>query len=136
MLMCLIVGGVLVYTNSSSDIIFLSRSLTSRSHLHVASLPVRPYGPLVHSLNPWGRPVVTACEVVCGVVCYAFAVVGYPSLASVVNAMMAQLTSARVQADSAVADIALMYRDDPLLRPFPVSRVVIDTAVVSLQVRC
>jgi hypothetical protein len=62
------------------------------------------------------------------------AVVGHASLSSVINAVMAQLTSARLQADAAVADMALLYRDDPLLAPFPVSRIVIDSASVQLKV--
>jgi hypothetical protein len=50
--------------------------------------------------------------------------------------MMGQMTSARLQADSAVADMALLYRDDPLLRPFPVSRLVMDEATITLKVLC
>lgn len=61
-------------------------------------------------------------------------VVGQPSLGSVVTSIMSQFTSARVQADMAVADVANLYLRDPLLKSFTVPRLKINNAAVNLQV--
>jgi hypothetical protein len=46
---------------------------------------------------------------------------------------MAQLSSARLQADVGVAEIANIYLNDPLLKTFTVPRLVIGDATVNLQ---
>lgn len=47
---------------------------------------------------------------------------------------MAQLSSARLQSDAAVADLAMVYRNDPLLQAFSVPRLVLNEATMNLKV--
>ncbi len=71
----------------------------------------------------------------CSLVCVRLAVVGEASMSALLSSMLAQMSSARLQSDAAVADLAMIYRNDPLLQSFPIPRVVLDSAVMDLPVR-
>lgn len=86
---------------------------------------------------------VSVGEGLCGCACVcAFvnvrrvrAVSGESSVGAILTSLLAQMSSARLQSDAAVADLALIYRNDPLLTSFPVPRMTVNQAVMSLKVR-
>lgn len=55
------------------------------------------------------------------------------SLGTIMGAMLAQLGQGRSQADLAIVALAQLYQENPLLKGFPIPRLVVDEAIVDLK---